>query len=180
VLARSRPKNKTQDQGLCRRRGKLRGRGGSRQRQCPPICAPLAVRSRRPRPVLQRVRATLCQKASMVVRQDGCAPRHASLPRGLARYVIFAHVMMRNCSPQQRPRTRTSRLWRTTRRSQRVPGTKSMPCENSVRPKFKGALPDRENRENHRGLTPPGSNRHQTKSAPTYCPTTTIKENPCA
>src|ERR1700735_767984 len=44
--------------------------------------------------------------------------------------------MMRNCSPQRRRRTRTSPPYRATIRSKLAHGTKSMTCENSVRPRF--------------------------------------------
>src|ERR1700685_2271131 len=80
-------------------------------------------------------RAT-ASRSPMPYNFEGCAPRHASMSRRLSRYVICAKAMMRNCSPQRRLRTRTSPPYRVTIRSKLVHGTKSITCENSVRPTF--------------------------------------------
>ena len=67
-----------------------------------------------------------------------------------------------------------------TIRSKLVHGTKSMTCENSVRPKFTATPPDQKNRENYRKIIKPSSNRHQTKTALTYCPPSIIRATRCA
>jgi hypothetical protein len=91
--------------------------------------------------------------------------RHASMSRKLSRKVSCANAIARNCSVQRNLRTRTSPPYFITRRSKLVHGTKSMTCENSVRPKFTAALPIDKNWENYRGFVKLRSNRHQIKSA---------------
>src|SRR5262249_28992274 len=81
---------------------------------------------------------------------DGCAPRHDSMKRKISLKVTGANADARNCSVQTNLRTRRSPSYFTTKQSKLVHGKKSIPCENSVRPKFPVAPPIGKNRKNYR------------------------------